>query len=48
MADAFSEMVFPVQTGELPESMGEDGTGFTMTFTVDALLVQPFTVAVTE
>ena len=48
MVDAFSEIVFPVQTGELLESTGGDGIAFTVTFIVDALPVQPFTVAVTE
>jgi len=48
MADAFNKIVFPVQTGELPESAGEDGIGFTITVIFETLLAQPFTVAVTE
>ena len=48
MADAFNKMVFPVQTGELPETAGADGIGFTVTVTFETLLVHPFTVAVTE
>ena len=40
--------VCPVQTGELLDSVGADGGELMITFTVPALLVQPFTVIVTE
>ena len=48
MAETFSKMVFPAQTGELLETAGADGIGFTVTVTFETLLVHPFTVAVTE
>jgi hypothetical protein len=34
--------------GELLDRTGEEGIGFIITLMFDALLVQPFTVAVTE
>jgi len=40
--------VCPEQTGELLPATGEAGGGFTVTLTVPAGPVQPFSVAVTE
>ena len=48
IVEAFNKTVFPVHTGELFVNEGGDGIGFTITVMFDALLVQPFTVAVTE
>jgi hypothetical protein len=40
--------VVPAQIGLLLDAVGAAGVGFTVTLTVPATLVQPFTVTVTE
>ena len=48
IVDAFKEIVEPSQTVLSPDKTGDAGTGFIVTCTLPAGLVQPLTVTVAE